>query len=87
MDALFALSWRAYPASLLLVAGLTMSVWSVRRGLSAARHEARDPRRALALLRGFRGAVVGLALIIGGQELLEATVVIAALRQGVRRPI
>ena len=103
MDTLVALSWRAYPSWVFIVVGLTITIWSVRHGIAAARREARDPRRALALLRGFRGGIVGLALaglgaawcwqlgwllglslIIGGEELLESTVVIAALRQSAR---
>lgn len=104
MDTLVALSWRAYPSWTLIAVGLTLATWSVRRGVVAARREARDPGRALALLRGFRMSVVGLAvagigaawcwqlgwllglsLIIGGEELLESTVVITALHHGVRR--
>ena len=104
MDTVVALSWRAYPSWTLIAVGLTITIWSVRHGIIAACREARDPRRALALLRGFRGGIIGLALaglgaawcwqlgwllglslIIGGQELLESTVVITALRQSVRR--
>jgi len=103
MDTLVALSWRAYPSWMLIVVGLAIAIWRVRHGIIAARREARDPRRALALLQGFRGGIVGLALaglgaawcwqlgwllglslIIGGEELLESTVVIAALRQSAR---
>lgn len=103
MDTLVALSWRAYPSWMLMVVGLTITIWSVGHGIVAARREARDPQRALALLRGFRVAIVGLALaglgiawcwqlgwllglslIIGGEELLESTVVITALRQSAR---
>lgn len=103
MDTLVALPWRAYPSWMLIVAGLTLATWSVRHGIAAARREARDPRRALALLQGFRIAIVGLALaglgaawcwqlgwllglslIIGGEELLESTVVITALHHGAR---
>ena len=101
MDALVALAWRAYPAAALMAMGVTIMVWSVGRGLTAARRAGRDPARALALLCGFRGGIVGLALagigaawcwhvgwllalslIIGGEELLESSVVIAALRHG-----
>lgn len=101
MDALVTLSWRVYPAWVLIAIGLSISVWGVGRGIAAAHNEPRDPGRALAILRGFRVGVVGLAmagigaawcwhlgwllglsLIIGGEELLESTVVIAALRRG-----
>ena len=94
------LSWRAYPAALLIAAGLAAAVWSARRGVARARR-LRDPGRALAVMQGFRRAIVGLAvaavgaawwwhigwlfglaLVIGGQELLESTVVIAALKHG-----
>lgn len=103
MDALLTLSWRAYPAGGLVAIGLAVAVWGAYHGVSTAQREARDPRRALALLQGFRTSVIGLALagigaawcweigwlfglsiIIGGEELLESTVVIAALCQGAR---
>lgn len=99
MDALLTLSWRAYPAGALLALGIAIAVCSVRQGVYAARREPKDPWHALALLRGFRSSIgglalagigaawcwqlgwlLGLSLIIGGEELLESTVVIAALR-------
>ncbi len=99
MDTLLTLSWRAYPAGGLLVLGLALAVWGGCHGVSTAQREVRDPRRALALLQGFRILIIGLALagigaawcweigwllglsmIIGGEELLESTVVITALR-------
>jgi hypothetical protein len=99
MEAL--LAWRAYPAVALLVVGLGVAVWGLHGGVAGARRAARDPGRALALLRGFRVGVIGLALaglgaawwwqlgwlaalslIIGGEELLESTVIITALRSG-----
>jgi len=98
MEAL--LAWRAYPALVLVAVGLGVTVWGVRRGVVGARRAPRDPWHALALLRGFRVGIVGLALaglaaawcwqlgwlaglslIIGGEELLESTVIITALRR------
>ena len=100
MTELAELSWRFYPASLLIVAGLAAAAWSIRRAVKLALRS-RDPWRALAIMRGFRIAVValamaaigaawwwqsaplfGLALVIGGEELLESTVVIKALEHG-----
>jgi hypothetical protein len=94
------LSWRFYPAALLVVGGLAAAAWSIRRAVKLALRS-RDPWRALAIARGFRIAVValavaaigaawwwqsaplfGLALVIGGEELLESTVVIKALEHG-----
>ena len=101
------LSWRAYPAALLIVIGLAVAAWSIRRAVRLALRS-RDPWRALAIMRGGRVAIVGLAvaavgaawwwqsaplfglaLVIGGEELLESTVVIKALEHalpGARRP-
>jgi len=92
------LSWRAYPAGLLIVLGIGGAVWSAARGVARARR-VRDPLRALAIMQGFRIAIVSLAvaaigaawwwqigwlfvlaLVIGGEELLESTVVITALK-------
>jgi hypothetical protein len=100
MDAIIELSWRAYPAALLIVLGVA---GAVRSAVTHARRAGllRDPARALAIMRGFRIAIVSLAvaaigvawcwqlgwlfvlaLVIGGEELLESTVVIAALANG-----
>jgi hypothetical protein len=98
MAELLTLSWRAYPAASLVGLGLAAAIWSAYRGVRQARR-VRDPQRALALMRGFRLSVVGLAvaalglawwwqigwllglaLVIGGEELLESSVVIAALQ-------
>ena len=81
MEALINLSWRVYPAALLMAAGFILSI-----------------RGALRFRRGFRRAIVGLAiagiaaawlwqidwilvlsLVIGGEELLESTLHIQAL--------
>jgi len=104
MTELCELSWRAYPAALLIVAGCAGAVWSGHRGVSRARR-LRDPARALVIMQGFRIAIVGLgvaaigaawwwqigwlfglALVIGGEELLESTVVITALKNGPPQP-
>ena len=100
MDAIIELSWRAYPAALLIVLGVA---GAVRSAVTHARRagQLRDPARALAIMRGFRIAIVSLAvaaigvawcwqlgwlfilaLVIGGEELLESTVVITALANG-----
>jgi len=100
IENLIVLSWRAYPAGMLIAAGLMGAVWSARRGVLRARQQ-RDPGRALAIMQGFRRSVVCLAaaaigaawwwqigwlfvlaLVIGGEELLESTVVITALKHG-----
>jgi hypothetical protein len=97
------LSWRAYPAGVLIAAGFIGAVMSARRGITRARLR-RDPGRALAIMQGFRISVVCLAaaaigaawwwqigwlfvlaLVIGGEELLESTVVIAALKHAPAR--
>jgi hypothetical protein len=45
----------------LVVLGLALAVWAVRRAIAQLRLEPRDPQRALAIVRGFRLAIVGLA--------------------------
>jgi hypothetical protein len=55
------LSWRFYPAGLMIAGGLALVGWSVGCAAARARRERRDPVRALGMLSGFRGAVVGLA--------------------------
>lgn len=100
MNELLNLSWRAYPAGLLIAVGLTAAVGSAWHGIVLA-GRVRDPWRALAIMQGFRRFIVCLAvaaigaawcwnigwlfllaLVIGGEELLESTVVITALKNG-----
>lgn len=85
--------------TLMLAAGLATAVVAAWRGVAEARRHERDPERALAIMRGFRRSVLGLALagvgaawlwevrglvtlslLIGGEELLESSVMIRALR-------
>jgi hypothetical protein len=98
MNELVTLSWRAYPAACLLAAGALLAFVSAYRAVARARRVG-DPRRALAIMLGFRACIVGLAvaaigaawwwqigwlfglaLVIAGEELLESSVVIAALK-------
>ena len=100
LEELVSVSWRAYPAGVLIAAGLVGAVLSARHGVHRARQH-RDPERALAIMQGFRRSVICLAaaaigaawcwqigwlfvlaLVIGGEELLESTVVITALKHG-----
>jgi hypothetical protein len=100
MDALVELSWRAYPAVALLVAGLGLMARGVRDMTSGLRR----PYRPATYMAGFRAGVVGLAvagiagawvwqqlwllvlaLAIGGEELLESSIALYALREGERR--
>jgi hypothetical protein len=65
MTELVDVSWRVYPAALLIVTGLTGAVWSGHRAVTRARR-LRDPARALAIMQGFRIAIVGLAVAAVG---------------------
>lgn len=92
-----------YPGVPLVIAGSLLAIRGIWRGAREGRRLRVDPMRALAILSGFRSAVIGLALcgvgaawiwqcgwllalslIIGGQELLESSIMIAAARQGCR---
>jgi hypothetical protein len=59
MDALFEISWRAYPAGILVALGLGLAGAAVRRWRFAASLD-RDPERALAYALGFRTGILGL---------------------------
>lgn len=104
METLWELSWRAYPAAVLVMAGLGIvarGVWRQRRGIGLPVTRA---AKGAALARALRSVLTGLAtsgigigwwahldlllvlsLVIGGEELLETSVVIAALDDAERR--
>ena len=101
MDALIDLSWRLYPAALLMAAGSVGALWGLVREIDGIRRPIRDPEKVLTFIRGFRLAIVGLALaaigaawawhltwllvlalVIGGEETLEGTIIIFALSRG-----
>ncbi len=96
MNGVFELSWRAYPAGVLLVVGGVLVVLGLRRMWQPFR----GPIDAMAWMTGFRLGVVGLALVgialawlwqqvwllaialgVGGEELLESSAYVAALRR------
>jgi hypothetical protein len=60
LDALVDLPWRAIPSLLIAAGGLLLVLRGVRMAWGWSRY--RDPARNLAFIRGFRLAVVGLAL-------------------------
>lgn len=106
MDALWELSWRAYPAAALIAGGLAIvvcGVWRQRRGIGLPVTRA---AKGTAMARALRSVLTGLAaigvgaawwghlelllvvsLVIGGEELLETSVVIAALDDAERRRV
>lgn len=103
MGALIELSWRLYPAAALMLAGAWLAVVGMRLERDSVRRPVRDPGKNLTWMRGFRLAVIGLAvagvgaawlwhlgwllalaLAIGGEETLESSICIAALRQAPR---
>ena len=66
MDGLVDLSWRIYPASALMIGGLALAVLGFRLAAEALRRPPYGPATSLTLLRGFRYAVIGIALINAG---------------------
>lgn len=61
--AILMLSWRAWPAALLALAGVMLIVRGVR-AFVAARATSRDPERALAVARSLRAGIAGLCLTV-----------------------
>ncbi|SRR6266581_259791 len=61
MNALIDLSWREYPASLILLIGLLVSGLGVWREVGGMRRPFRDPEKNVAWARGFRISMLGLA--------------------------
>lgn len=62
MDALTDLSWRAYPALILIVFGLALGLQGGWRFAAAFRPPFDGPSRLRGGLRGFRRGIIGLAL-------------------------
>jgi hypothetical protein len=106
LDAVWTLSWRAYPAALVSGFGLWLVVRGIRRELPGIRLPVSDAYKGVAMARALRAVLVGLALagigvgwawnlpslfglscIIGGEEALETSVVIAALRDAERKGV
>ena len=104
MEVLEATSWLDLMAVLAIALGLSLVVWALRLQALGYRPAPAGPRKALNLVRSFRGVLVGLALtgvgvgvlaelewlvvlslIIGGQELLETSIMVAALRDEEKR--
>ena len=102
MDWLTDLSWRIYPASALMVLGAAVLVSGIRLELKGIRRPSGDSMKMVTVIRGFRFAVIGvalaglgaswnwhitwlfvLALVFGGEEVLESSVHLLILR---RRP-
>ncbi len=103
METLVDLSWRAYPASLIIALGGTVLARGLVTVFATARIAASDRGKPISLVTGIRLALVGgaivalgaawlwqqlwlfiLALAIGGEELLETSVVLYTLRRGRR---
>ena len=66
MDGLIDLSWRIYPASVLMIGGLVLAARGFRLAAGALRRPPQGPASSLTLLRGFRCAVIGIALANAG---------------------
>ena len=62
MDALTDLSWRVYPASALMALGAAILFSGIRLEVEGIRRPAGDSMKMVTVIRGFRIAVVGVAL-------------------------
>jgi hypothetical protein len=106
LEAIWTLSWRAWPAALVSGVGLWLVVYGILRERPGIRLPVSDPHKGVALVRALRSVLVGLALagigiawtwhlpcvlglccIIGGEEALETSVVIAALRDAEQKGV
>ena len=61
--------------------GIALLVWSVTSNLDDIRRPLSDPTKALGLTRWLRTTILGLALVIAGEETLETTSVIRAMER------
>ncbi|HEX2172020.1 MAG TPA: hypothetical protein VHL09_06200 [Dehalococcoidia bacterium] len=66
MEELLNLPWRHYPASVVMLGGAALAAYGFRLAVNALRRPPLGPARSLTLLRGFRFAVIGIALVHAG---------------------
>ncbi len=62
MEALTDLSWRIYPASALMALGVAILLSGVRLEVEGIRRPTGDSMKMVTVIRGFRFAVIGVAL-------------------------
>ena len=62
LDAIVDLGWRAYPSALIIASGALLLSIGTRKIVAASTLPAGDTAKMLTVVRGFRIAVVGLAL-------------------------
>ena len=62
MEALTDLSWRIYPASALMALGVAILFSGMRLEVEGIRRPTGDPMKMVTVIRGFRVAVIGVAL-------------------------
>jgi hypothetical protein len=61
MDGLIDLSWRIYPASLLMLSGAAIAMRGVRTEVQGHLMPVREPDKVLTIFRGFRMIMIGVA--------------------------
>jgi hypothetical protein len=66
MDTLAEQSWRFAPAIAMLVAGMLLAVYGLRREIGGLRAPFADRDKPLRMMTGFRAAIVGVALVLFG---------------------
>jgi hypothetical protein len=94
MEQLIELPWRVYPATAVALLGFVLFVRGLELGLDGIRRPIRDPQKNLTWMLGLVAAAAAwgfeqlwlllLALAIGGEETLESSICIFALRRGQR---
>ena len=103
MDTLVDLSWRAYPAGVMVVLGVVAMVRGIASIVRGARIPIHNRSKLIVGVGGFRIGIIGMALAglagawigqldwllvlslaIGGEEALESSVILYALRRGRR---
>ncbi|MEX2226014.1 MAG: hypothetical protein WEB52_06170 [Dehalococcoidia bacterium] len=66
MDAIADVTYRIYPATAMIAAGVVMAFFGLRRDLAGLRAPFSDRNKTLNMLTGFRMAIVGIALMLFG---------------------